>query len=94
MVAHIGATIWGVNQMSLRQSITPVRLFARATATRRVIMISMQILGAALGGFLGGVVGLRATLVFGAVGLVAGFVLVFFSPVRNVRNAAEMAGSS
>ena len=57
-------------------------------------MISLQIMGAALGGFLGGVVGLRPTLIFGAVGLVAGFLLVFFSPVRNVRNASELAGSS
>jgi predicted MFS family arabinose efflux permease len=84
VVAQIGSTIWSVNQMSLRQSITPVGLFARATAARRFLMISLQITGAALGGFLGSTVGLRATMVVGAIGLIAGFLLVCFSPVRAV----------
>jgi predicted MFS family arabinose efflux permease len=90
-IANIGATIWGVNQMSLRQSITPVGLFARATAARRVLMFSMQIMGAALGGLLGGAVGLRTTLVIGAAGLVVGFLIVLLSPVRTVRDISEVA---
>ena len=89
-VGKIGATIWSVNQMSLRQSITPAGLFARATAARRFLMISLQIVGAALGGFLGGLVGLRATLVVGAVGLIVALMLVFFSPVRGVRDVSEV----
>lgn len=91
VIANIGATIWGVNQMSLRQSITPVGLFARATAARRVLMFSMQIMGAALGGLLGSVVGLRTTLVIGAAGLVVGFLFVLLSPVRTVRDLSEVA---
>ncbi len=91
LIAHIGAAIWGVNQMSLRQSITPVGLFARATAARRVLMISLQILGAALGGFLGGAIGLQATLVIGALGLIAGLLLVFFSPVRGMRDLSAVS---
>lgn len=86
MLANIGGTVWGINQMSLRQSITPLGLFARATAARRFLMISLQIIGAALGGLLGTVVGLRATLVVGAVGLLVGLLLVLFSPVRNVHH--------
>ena len=84
LVSRIGSAIWGVNQMSLRQSITPVGLFARATAARRFFMISLQIVGAALGGILGTMVGLRATLVIGAIGLLVGFLLLFFSTVRTV----------
>ena len=94
VVASVGAAIWGVNQMSLRQAITPVGLFGRATAARRVPMFGMQVAGAALGGLLGGVIGLRATLVLGAVGLVAGFVLLLFSPVREVHNLSEAAVST
>lgn len=90
MVANIGGAIWGVNQMSLRQNITPVGLFARATAARRVLMISLQITGAALGAFLGTVVGLRVTLIVGAVGLVLGFLLVLCSPVRTIRNMSDV----
>ncbi|MBA3948200.1 MAG: hypothetical protein H0X37_27070 [Herpetosiphonaceae bacterium] len=93
MLANIGGAIWGVNQMSLRQSITPVGLFARATAARRFVMISLQIIGAALGGFLGGIIGLRGTLVVGAVGLILGLLLVFFSPVRRIRDIAQAARS-
>jgi MFS family permease len=89
MVANIGGAMWGVNQMSLRQNITPVGLFARATAARRVLMISLQMTGAAIGAFLGTVVGLRATLIIGAAGLVVGFLLVLFSPVRKVRSMSE-----
>jgi predicted MFS family arabinose efflux permease len=84
LVARIGSAIWSVNQMSLRQRITPVGLFARATAARRFLFISMQITGAALGGLLGSAVGLRTTMVVGALGLVAGFLLLLFSPVRAV----------
>ncbi len=90
-VAGLGGAVWGVNQMSLRQAVTPVGLFGRATAARRFLMYSMQIGGAGLGGILGGVIGLRVTLVIGALGLVAGFLLVLFSPVRAVRDLSEVA---
>jgi MFS family permease len=90
-VAGLGGAIWGVNQMSLRQAVTPVGLFGRATAARRFLMYSMQIGGAGLGGVLGGVIGLRETLVIGALGLVAAFVLVVFSPVRAVRDLSDVA---
>jgi predicted MFS family arabinose efflux permease len=53
-------------------------------------MISLQIAGAALGAFLGSVVGLRATLIVGALGLIAGFFLVVCSPVRAVRDMPEV----
>jgi MFS family permease len=92
VISGIGGAIWGVNQMSLRQTITPVGLFGRATAARRFLMYNMQIAGAAAGGVLGSVIGLRATLVVGAVCLVMGFLLVLFSPVRNVRDLSEVSG--
>lgn len=83
-VADLGGAIWGVNQMSLRQVITPTGLMARATAARRLPMFGMQIAGAALGGVLGAAIGLRATLGVGAIGLVAGFLLLLFSPIRGI----------
>jgi Na+/melibiose symporter-like transporter len=84
-IASAGGSLWGVNQMSLRQAVTPVELFARATAARRIPMSGMQLAGAALAGALGGAIGLRATLLLGAVGLAAGCLLLLFSPVREVR---------
>ena len=93
-VASAGGAVWGVNQMSLRQAITPVGLFARATAARRLPMFGMQIAGAALAGVLGTAIGLRATMVVGAVGLGAGFLLLLFSPVREVHNLSEVAANT
>jgi hypothetical protein len=78
--------------MSLRQTVSPVGRFGRVTAARRFVMFSTQIAGAALGGWLGGAIGLRATLAAGALGLVASFLLVVFSPVRDVRYLSEAAG--
>lgn len=93
-IASIGGAIWSVNQMSLRQAVTPVSLFGRATAARRLPLFSMQVAGAALGGVLGGAIGLRATLLVGAVGLGVGFLLLLFSPVRDVRDLSEVVAST
>ncbi len=81
-VASAGGAIWSVNQMSLRQAITPAGLFARATAARRLPMFGMQLLGAALGGYLGIAIGLRATLLLGALALLASALLLLASPIR------------
>jgi len=85
-LAGLGATLWSVNQMSLRQQITPVALFGRATAARRFLIFGTAAVGALVGGYLGTALGLRATLVMGAVGFSAGFLLLFWSPVRRVRD--------
>lgn len=89
VVANLGGALWGVGQMSLRQAIIPAHLFARATAARRLPMFAMQAVGAALGGILGTVIGLRATLLLGGLGLVAACALLWFSPVRAVRTISE-----
>jgi MFS family permease len=79
-IAAIGATIWSINQMSLRQQITPVNLFARATAARRFLLFGLSTVGAALGGFGGETIGLRATLLVGAAGYVVSYLVLLVSP--------------
>jgi MFS family permease len=83
-VASAGGAIWGVTQMSLRQAITPSGLFARATAARRLPMFGMQLLGAALGGYLGITIGLRLTLLLGAGALIASALILLASPIRTM----------
>ena len=92
--ASIGATMWSINQMSLRQHLTPVRLLGRVTAARRFLLFSAAPVGAVLGGFLGGTIGLRATLALGAVGPLVALLLVIFSPVRKVRDLSQAADGS
>jgi MFS family permease len=53
---------YSVNQISLRQRITPDHLLGRVNATMRFVTLGPTPLGALLGGLLASVIGLRATL--------------------------------
>ena len=92
VITGAGGAIWSVNQMSLRQHLTPVRLLGRVTAARRFLLFGAAPLGSALGGVLGGAVGLRATLLVGAIGVLGALALLFFSPIRNVHDPSDVAG--
>jgi MFS family permease len=93
MMTSFGATIFSVNQMSLRQHLTPVALLGRVTAARRFMIFSLGPVGSAVGGVLGITIGLRTTLILGGlVGLVS-VLVVFFSPVRAVRDLPDAARS-
>lgn len=91
-VAGLGAAIYSVNQLSLRQLLTPPPLLGRVNAARRFLVFSTLPLGAGIGGWLGGVIGLRPTLFVGALGFVAALLLAFFSPVRHVRDVPPAVG--
>lgn len=74
---------YNVNQISLRQAITPDRLLGRVNASLRFVTWGTLPLGALLGGFLGERLGLRTTLaLIGAGALLAGLVLL---PIRGLR---------
>ena len=78
-----GIQIDAINLMSLRQSITPNHLQGRMNGSFRFVNVCMMMLGALLAGFLGEIIGLRSTILVGAVGMFAPFMRLFFSPVRN-----------
>lgn len=80
-----GMSLFSVNQIALRQAITPSRLLGRVNATRRVVVFGVGSLGALLGGALGAGIGLQQTLLIGAgVGLLS-FVVIVFSRLRTLR---------
>ena len=60
-----GIATHSVNQISLRQSVTPTRLLARVSAVTRLLIMGALPLGAALGGALGSLAGLHTTLIIG-----------------------------
>jgi MFS family permease len=74
----------GINLMSLRQAITPNRLQGRMNASFRFVNVGMMMFGALIAGFLGEFIGLRATLAVGAIGMIAPFLRLLFSPVRSL----------
>ena len=84
-VGGISAVVYNVNQVSLRQAITPERMQGRMNATMRWIVWGTIPIGGILGGALGTAIGLRETILVGAIGMSFAFVPVLFSAVRSVR---------
>ncbi|HEX5828480.1 MAG TPA: MFS transporter [Candidatus Limnocylindrales bacterium] len=75
---------WNINQVSLRQAITPPRMQGRMNATMRFIVWGTIPLGAILGGTLGGIIGLQPTIMVGALGGLLAFIPVTLSSVRRL----------
>jgi MFS family permease len=81
----LASTVYGINQISLRQGITPNRLLGRVNATMRFLALGVTPLGALMGGWLGEVLGLRQTMLLAACGALLGTLLLAFSPVRDLK---------
>jgi MFS family permease len=67
-----GIAIHNVNQVTVRQVLTPDWLRARVTAVTRLVIFGAIPIGTLLGGIIGELIGVRAALVAGGLGLVAG----------------------
>ncbi len=80
---------WNINQVSLRQAITPPRMQGKMNATMRFIVWGTMPVGAILGGALGSLIGLYPTIVIGAVGGLVAFIPVTLSSVRHITTMPE-----
>jgi MFS family permease len=76
MLVECGGTLYGINAVSLRQATTPDHLLGRVNATTRVAGNGAEPLGALLGGALGVAIGLRSTLMVGALGTMLALVWI------------------
>ncbi len=85
------AIIWDINQLSLRQGLTPQYLLGRMNASFRFIVWGMMPLGALLGGVLGAQIGLRPALAVSVIGGLLAPLWVLFSPVRQLREQPVVA---
>ena len=85
ILGGIGAVVYNIAQVSLRQAITPERMQGRMNSVMRFIVWGTIPLGALIGGALGSTVGLRETLFIGAAGSVLALVPLLLSPIRSVR---------
>jgi MFS family permease len=77
--------IYGVTFATLLQGVTPEGMLGRVSASVRFLLLAPPLVGALAGGLLGEEVGLRGTLVLGAVGNLAACLWLTLSPVRRVR---------
>lgn len=84
-----GVATHGVNQISLRQSVTPPEMLARVSAVTRLVITGALPAGATIGGTLGSLIGLHATLVLGTIGLYLAAVPYLLSRVDRLRSLPE-----
>ncbi len=78
----LGGVVAQVNQMGLRQSVTPDALQGRMNATMHVLITGAVPIGALAGGMLGEAIGLRSTLAVAVLGDVAALVWLWCSALR------------
>ncbi|GIV95870.1 MAG: hypothetical protein KatS3mg057_0527 [Herpetosiphonaceae bacterium] len=86
-LSGVGVAMSNVHVVSLRQIITPDHLLGRMNASYRFVTYGAIPLGALVGGLLGEWIGLRATLLVGALGMLLAPLWVTFSPVPQLRQA-------
>jgi MFS family permease len=85
LVLGFGAPIYSVNQIGVRQSMTPDHLLGRVNASRRFIVFGSGPIGSLIGGALGETIGWRPTLFVGGGLALLSFLWVALSPVRGLR---------
>jgi MFS family permease len=88
-ISGILMVLYNVNQVSLRQSITPDSLQGKMNATMRFLVWGVFPLGGLVGGILGEAVGLYNTIIISGLGTLASVVWVALSPVAGVRSIPE-----
>ncbi|MGB8855400.1 MAG: MFS transporter [Burkholderiales bacterium] len=82
----LGAGVFTINYISMRQVVTPDHMLGRMTATMRFLTVASVPLGTLLGGTLGEVIGLRATLgVVGVCGVLLSLATIMLSPLRSLK---------
>lgn len=83
-------TIYSINEVSLRQSITPDRLLGRVNASIRFFGLSASLIGTLMAGVLGQTIGLRLTITIGAlIGTCLSSLWLLLSPVRMMKHPPE-----
>ncbi len=99
VILGYGVVAYNVNQVGLRQAITPDRMLGRMNATMRLIVWGTIPIGALIGGVLGTILsnafgtadGLQLVLWVSAIGGSLAFLPVLFSPVRSLREIPAQA---
>jgi MFS family permease len=82
----LGAMIFFINYLTLRQSVTPDRLLGRVTATMICLTVSTAPLGGLAGGWIAEHFGLRTAMLFAGVGALSlGPLVTWFSPLARMR---------
>jgi MFS family permease len=86
--------VFSINQVSLRQAVTPERLLGRMNASIYFIVYGITPLGSLLGGVLGQYIGLQKKLVIAATGEILACFWLLFSPIRRLQEQPALVGEA
>ncbi len=91
LINGVGLTVYSIQAISVRQAATTSDVLGRTNAGYRFAVTGAAAIGALLGGALGGWIGLRATILVGALGTLAAIWFVLRSPIPRLRKLSELA---
>ena len=94
IVSQMGDLAWPVytiNDRSLRQATAPDHLPGRVNAAMHLLYHGVLPLGALTGGAVAQAIGVRRTLLIGALGFLLSTLWLVFSPVRGLRELPRAA---
>jgi MFS family permease len=80
-----GGTVYNIDQVSLRQAITPHRMLGRMNASMRFMVWGTMPFGSLAGAALGSAIGLRPTMLIGGIGGMFAVLWVITRPVLTLR---------
>jgi MFS family permease len=88
-IVEYGIVLYNITAISLMQTVTPEHMLGRLNASRRFIVWGVIPLGSLVGGALASQIGLRPTILVGAIGASLAVLPVLLSPVRSLRAMPE-----
>lgn len=88
-VGGFGVAVSNVHIITLRQAVTPDAMLGRLNASYRMIVFGAIPIGSLLGGVLGEAIGLRGTLLVGAVGILVAPAWILGSPLPQMRRVPD-----
>lgn len=91
-IGGFAGVVYNINQVSLRQAITPERIQGRMNATMRFLVWGTIPIGQIVGGVLATAIGVREAVIVGGVLGCFAFVPILFSPVRQLARIPTTEG--
>ena len=84
-LTSLTGVVYNINQVSLRQAITPERIQGRMNATMRFLVWGTIPIGSIIGGIVATLIGARGAVIVGGVLGCFAFVPILFSSVRSLQ---------
>jgi MFS family permease len=84
LVGDASVSIYFIAEVSLRQSLVPTNMLGRTNASLQFLSQGVAPVGALLAGILGGLIGLRLTILIGVLGVILAGTCLLLSSVRKV----------